>query len=133
MVEQARPVLLFDGVCNLCHASVRFVLKHDKAGVFNFASQQSAYGQEVLKRHGLPEGASVYLLDEQGVYAKSDAVLRVLYLLGYPWRVFNVYSALPKALRDGAYDFVGKRRYAWFGRMDACPTPNPAYKDRFLG
>ena len=134
MVDGAQgPVLLFDGVCNLCHGCVRFVLRHDRRKIFRFASQQSAYGQEAMARHGLSAGASVYLVEGGVVYAKSTAVLKTLWLLGYPWRLFYAFIALPRGLRDGAYDFVGARRYRLFGKMESCPVPDPAVKDRFMG
>jgi hypothetical protein len=47
----APPVVLFDGVCNLCNAWVRFVVRHDPAGIFRFAAQQSPIGQEMIAKH----------------------------------------------------------------------------------
>ena len=35
-------LLLFDGVCNLCSASVRFLIERDRASVLRFAAIQSA-------------------------------------------------------------------------------------------
>lgn len=133
MVEATRhPVLLFDGVCNLCHATVRFVLRHDRQGRFRFVSQQSPRGVTLLQNHGLEAGASVYLIYGGLAYAKSDAALMTLRLLGLPWAVLYSFKVLPRVVRDYAYDFIGRRRYAWFGKLDQCPLPDPAHKDRFL-
>jgi predicted DCC family thiol-disulfide oxidoreductase YuxK len=44
------PVILFDGVCNLCNALVRFVIRHDPSGIFRFAAQQSPIGQALNRR-----------------------------------------------------------------------------------
>lgn len=35
------PVVLFDGVCNLCNSSVNFLIDRDTAGRLRFASLQS--------------------------------------------------------------------------------------------
>ncbi|NBX65729.1 MAG: DUF393 domain-containing protein [Proteobacteria bacterium] len=132
MVSKNGPILLFDGVCNLCHASVRFVLRRDKLAKFKFVSQQSAKGVALLEEYGGKAGDSVYLIHGGRVYAKSDAVLITLRFLGLPWALFYGLRMLPRALRDCAYDFIGKRRYAWFGKLDQCPLPEPSLKDRFL-
>ena len=42
------PVILFDGVCNLCNGSVQYVIKHDQETVFRFASLQSSFAQKIL-------------------------------------------------------------------------------------
>jgi len=134
MVGGKHPILLFDGVCNLCRRSVQFVLRHDSEGQFRFVSQQSALGQSLLRQHGVndPQALNtVYLVDDTGIHAKSTAVLRVLGRLGCPWRAGLMLLAVPRPWRDWAYDFVGKRRYAWFGKSDVCWLPDPALKDRF--
>jgi len=51
--EIKNPVVLFDGVCNLCSSSVQFIIKHDPKKQFRFASLQSEFGQKVLKHFGL--------------------------------------------------------------------------------
>ncbi len=38
-------IILFDGVCNLCNASVDFILCHDLAVRFHFAALQSEVGR----------------------------------------------------------------------------------------
>lgn len=126
------PLLLFDGVCVLCLASVRFVLKHDRQALFRFASQQSVAGQALLGAYAIKPDVSVYLVHDGRVYQKSDAVLETLRLLGYPWRIFGVFGYLPRGSRDAVYDFIGNRRYKWFGRLEACPLPDPAERSRFL-
>ncbi len=134
MVGAAHPILLFDGVCNLCRRSVQFVVRHDPEGIFHYASQQSALGQRLLGQHGVQAPLAldtVYLVDDAGIHGKSTAVLRVLGRLGYPWRAFAWLLAVPRPWRDWAYDFVGKRRYAWFGKTDVCWVAGPALKDRF--
>jgi len=130
----AHPVVLFDGVCNLCHATVRFVLEHDRAGHFRFAPLQSELGRTLLGAHGLDADAldNVVLVDAAGAHVRSDAVLRILRELGAPWRWLAALRFLPRALRDRGYDWIARNRYRWFGKKDACPLPRPEWRDRFL-
>ncbi len=125
------PVILFDGVCNLCHASVNWVIARDRGNVFRFASLQSAAARELLR--GIPVPDSVVLVDEAGVHTRSAAALRIARRLGFPWVLLGWVGALvPRFLRDALYDLVARHRYAWFGKQDACSLPTPALAARFL-
>jgi predicted DCC family thiol-disulfide oxidoreductase YuxK len=126
------PILLFDGVCNLCNGVVRFVLTHDPEARVRFASQQSAFGQDLLRRHGLADSQSVVLLDGERVYERSDAALRVLSLLPAPWRWLEVARFVPKPWRDATYDLIARNRYRVFGKREACLLPRAEWKSRFL-
>lgn len=152
------PVLLFDGVCNLCNGAVRFVVRHDPEGRFRFAPLQSTVGRRLLADCDLPagdggdgsgsrggdgggdgdgsEGAdaleTMVLVEDGRCYAKSDAALRVARRLGLPWAALWPLRVVPRRLRDAVYDFVAARRYRWFGRRDACPVPSPDVAERFL-
>jgi predicted DCC family thiol-disulfide oxidoreductase YuxK len=131
-------VILFDGVCNLCHGFVQFIIRHDAAGRFRFAALQSPAGQALLAAHGqaalaaLPDPDSVVLIENGCVYTHSAAVLRIARLLGGAWRLAAVGWILPQAWRDGLYRFVARHRYRWFGRQEACWLPTPALRARFL-
>ncbi len=127
-----KPVLLFDGVCNLCNAVVGFVLRVDPNGQMQFASQQSAVGSALLERHGLPAMEGVVLIEGDRVYTNSDAALRLLALLPAPWRWLATLRVLPKALREVVYQFIARNRYRIFGRREACMVPRPEWKTRFL-
>lgn len=128
------PVLLFDGVCNLCNTSVQWVLLRDNAGIFRFAALQSETGQALLARVGLVHESfdSVVLVDGNRVFTRSDAALEVLRRLGWPWAAFVVLRWVPRGLRNTVYDWVARNRYRWFGRQEACFLPRPEWKQRFL-
>ncbi|QGA81754.1 thiol-disulfide oxidoreductase DCC family protein [Halomicrobium sp. LC1Hm] len=128
------PVLLFDGVCNLCNAAVRFVVRFDAAGTFRFAPLQSEVGQALLERHDLSTETfdSVVLIEDGAVATKSTAALRVARRLDGPWPLLYPAIALPTRVRDGAYDLVAEYRYRVFGKKDQCPVPEPEIRDRFL-
>jgi len=128
------PVLLFDGVCHLCHAGVRAVATRDRAGRFRFASLQSRVGRELLLAAG--EVASgepaVVLVEGTHVWVRSDAVLEVARRLGPPWSLLRMARVVPRALRDVIYRAIARRRYRWFGRYERCPRPTPGLRERFL-
>ncbi|GAB4497029.1 MAG: hypothetical protein OHK0019_29840 [Saprospiraceae bacterium] len=126
-------VVLFDGVCNFCNSSVRFIAEHDRAGVFHFASQQSAVGQVMLRKHNSPSDLSSIVLIENGkIYLYSSAVMRIVRRLDGFWPLLYVFAALPKPLRDAVYKWFAQRRYRWFGQLETCPIPAPTISKRFL-
>jgi predicted DCC family thiol-disulfide oxidoreductase YuxK len=129
-----QPVILFDGVCNLCNASVDFIIKRDTEGVFQFAPNQTEAGEEIISRAGLdPFDADTVVLWEDGAaYFQSTAVLRIARRLGFPWRLAYGLMIVPRGIRDFAYRLVAKNRYRVFGKRDTCRLPTPEERSRFL-
>lgn len=129
-----RPVLLFDGVCNLCDGLVTFIIKRDPDARLMFASLQSEAGQELLRRNGLTvqDFDSVVYLHNQKVYTKSTAALHVFKILGGFWQLLYLFVIVPKPIRDVLYRWVARNRYKWFGKKNQCMVPTPELKDRFL-
>jgi predicted DCC family thiol-disulfide oxidoreductase YuxK len=129
-----KPLILFDGVCNLCNGSVQFVIKHDKESKFLFASLQSDKGQEILKHLGLKTDNfdSFILLDKGKIYTKSSGVLKEAAILGGWFKIFTIFYLVPTFIRDLFYSFVAKNRYRFFGKKDSCMIPTPELKARFL-
>ena len=126
-------IILFDGVCNLCEASVQFVYRRDCGGVFRFAPIQSGIGSALLGPHR--EGQSLntfYVLTYDRLFVKSDAWLQIVRRLRSPWRLLAVLQFIPRGLRDLVYDFIGSRRYRWFGKKEACVVPTGDFSSRFL-
>ncbi|MEO6759476.1 MAG: thiol-disulfide oxidoreductase DCC family protein [Saprospiraceae bacterium] len=128
------PVLLFDGVCNLCNASVQWVLTHDPRGVFRFAALQSETGQELLHQFGLDQESfnSVVLVDGDRIYLRSDAPLEIVRRLGGAWPLLYGFKIIPRFLRDAIYNWIARNRYRWFGKREACMLPRAEWKARFL-
>jgi len=127
-------VLLFDGVCNLCNASVKWVILRDKKGIFKFAPIQSETGQSLLKQFGLDNQPldSVILIANNKAYIKSDAAIRVMTELGGIGILSRVFLLIPRKLRNIVYDWVANNRYRWYGKQEQCLLPQPEWKDRFL-
>jgi predicted DCC family thiol-disulfide oxidoreductase YuxK len=126
-------IILFDGVCNLCNGSVKFILKRDPQGYFKFASLQGETGQRLLKRHGLNSDMNSFvLIENERTYVKSSAALRVCSKLSGAWSILSLFRILPPSFRDFMYDFVARNRYKWFGKEESCMVPLPEWKQRFL-
>jgi len=134
MAVREHPVLLFDGVCHLCHSTVHFILRNDPNGIFQFAPLQSEIARQLLSEAGyhqpLPDG--VILIDQGNIYLESDASLRVLFLLGGWWKLPALLRFVPRFIRQAVYRLIARNRYSWFGKYDACPMPQPGWKSRFL-
>jgi predicted DCC family thiol-disulfide oxidoreductase YuxK len=128
------PVILFDGVCNLCNRGVRWIIRRDRRAVFRFAALQSAAGRKLLVDAGRTEElpGSMILIDQDGVHERSDAAIRIAAYLGFPWSLAKAARILPRFLRDGLYRWVARNRYRWFGKRDTCTVPEVEVRERFL-
>jgi len=131
-------VILFDGVCNLCENSVRFVIRHDPEGKFLFAPLQSDYARTLIKDrktdlNGLRVGDldSFVLIADGKLSSRSDAWLHICRQLeGWP-RMLRIFKVIPRFIRDAVYDFIGRHRYRWFGKKPACMIPTADIQQRF--
>lgn len=134
MNNDDRPIIVFDGDCDLCRRSVRFVLRRDRAGRFRLAANRSPAGRRLLADRGLdPDRVdSVVLIDRARTSTHADAVLRIAAGLDAPWRWLAALArCIPRPLRDALYRFVAKRRSKWFGQADACAPADPLIAERY--
>ena len=132
--QEQDSVILFDGVCNLCHRAVRFFIEHDSERHLRFASLQSESGRRILKKLGLSNDyiSSVVFVEGENFYLDSTACLRACRHLGFPWCAAKVFLFIPRPIRDLIYKWIARNRYRWFGKKEACPLPCPTDVDRFL-
>lgn len=128
------PIILFDGICNLCNSAVQFVIKRDKKGIIQFAPLQSDAGQQLLKQYQLPPAAmeSFVLIENGKAYSRSSAALKVSRHLRGLWPFCYGFMIVPKFIRNGIYNWVAANRYKWFGVREECMIPTPELKKRFL-
>jgi predicted DCC family thiol-disulfide oxidoreductase YuxK len=128
------PLILFDGVCNLCSWSVQFLASRDLEGRFWFASVQSVTGQAALRRFDIPtqDWDSFVLVEDDGATFKSEAFFRTVRYMKFPWPLLRIAGFLPQMLTDWNYDRVARNRYAVFGRKTVCMVPRPELAARFL-
>jgi predicted DCC family thiol-disulfide oxidoreductase YuxK len=132
-------LVLFDGVCVLCDASMRWILERDRGERLRFAPLQGPTARELLSRHpAAPDGLStvLYVRDfggrDERLYLRSDAAAAILEDLGGRYRLLALFRFIPRPVRDAAYDWIAARRYRLFGKLDACSLPETDADARFF-
>lgn len=137
-MEFRGPVLLYDGTCGFCAASVSFILRHERDNTLGFATLEGSVGAEIRRRHrDLAAIDSMVWVDPpaggqpERALVRSAAALRVAHYLGGPWRLALVTRLLPTRLRDLVYDWVARHRHRIAARSD-CLLPTAAQRARFL-
>ena len=127
-------IVLFDGVCNFCNGSVKFLIAHDPHARLRLASMQSPTGQALLAWCGLPldDFDTMAFLEEGRVFVKSTAILRLVRYISWPWPLLSLGILFPRFLRDWLYDNLARNRYAWFGRSESCLVPSADVRKRFV-
>jgi predicted DCC family thiol-disulfide oxidoreductase YuxK len=136
---QGLHLVLYDGVCGLCHRLVQFLLRYDRRAAFDFASLQSGTGRAMVERsggnrHGLNSFYIVanYRTPAARVMTRSRAALFVAGELGWPWKLGCVLRAIPSRMLDRGYDFIARHRYRVFGRSEQCLVPQWEFRNRFV-
>jgi predicted DCC family thiol-disulfide oxidoreductase YuxK len=130
------PIVLYDGVCNLCDGAIRFILPRDRAARFRFAQLQGEFARSLLAGAGLPAvdpPESIVLHENGRTWSGSTAMLRVFLGLGWPWKALGALLLVPRPIRDLVYRWIARNRYRWFGRAESCLMPRAEWKSRFIG
>lgn len=133
VVKLHRRIVFFDGVCGFCNASVDFVLSRDRQEKFRFAPLQGETARQLLAAADTQNLHTLVLWVDGSTYRRTAAVVRILWHLGWSWRILGALLWLiPWPLRDVGYVLVARNRYRLFGRKDTCRMPTPAERARFL-
>ncbi|MBT8309354.1 MAG: DUF393 domain-containing protein [Flavobacteriaceae bacterium] len=130
-----KKLVLFDGVCNLCNASILYIIKHDKKDMFRFAPLQSEVGKLVIEKHEIDSAkmdSIILYSQEKGISHKSSAALRIAKDLGFPRNLMGVFFIVPTFIRNWVYDYIAKNRYKWYGKKDECMIPTPDLQEKFM-
>jgi predicted DCC family thiol-disulfide oxidoreductase YuxK len=127
-------VVVFDGECAFCNRWVDFLLRFDRKDTFRFTARQSQSGAAFARAAGLPDTGvgSIILVEGKTIRLRSEAVLRMLELLGLPFSLARIFRMIPASVRDVVYDTIARNRTRWFGKMSACRMPLPAERHRFI-
>lgn len=147
----ARRIIFFDGYCTLCNWWIDFLLKriqklkrNSSNQVFLLASLQGKAAREIFEVAGrtdllkLPLRSIVLYervagtVQESDFFTESDAVIRIISQLGFPWSMCKIFKLLPRGLRDTFYRFISKNRYQLFGKRQSCRVPTPEEREWFL-
>lgn len=130
-----KKIILFDGVCNLCNASVQFVIKRDTKDVFRFVPLQSELGEQILNHIGINrEQTDSIVLYEPGkaYFYKAEAALKIINEFGGLYYLLNILQIFPKFISNAVYDYIAKNRYRWYGKQESCMMPTPELAAKFL-
>ena len=130
-----KKLILFDGICNLCNASVLYVIKRDKRDLFMFAPLQSNIGKQIIKKYNIDPNKtdSIILFEhEKGISYKSTAALKIASKLSFPSNLLTIFLIIPPFIRNWVYDYIAKNRYKWYGKKEQCMVPTPKLKAKFL-
>jgi predicted DCC family thiol-disulfide oxidoreductase YuxK len=135
-VSPEHPVVLFDGVCNVCSWAVNFIIDRDPEGRFRFASLQSEAGRRILEGFGHTVSSgdpeTIVVVDRERVFERSGALLRIARHMRGAWPLLTALHVIPRPLRDALYRWAAARRYKWFGKSDTCRVPTQELRARFL-
>jgi len=128
------PLILFDGICNLCCWWVQFLIKIDSKAKFHFATLQSKMAQNILSsfENSTSELETVFYIKENRCFQKSAAILEILQDLGGIWVVFSIFKLIPIQIRNYLYKQLARKRYHIFGQRTSCMLPTPDIQKRFL-
>jgi predicted DCC family thiol-disulfide oxidoreductase YuxK len=130
-------LLLYDGTCGLCAASVQFVLRHERRHSLRFASLDSDIGAAVRARHPAAAGADSMVWVEtasdgtENILLRSAAAVRLARYIGGPWSLLAIGSLVPRFLRDAVYDVIARHRHQLVS-ADQCFLPPSDVRARFL-
>ena len=127
-------VVLYDGVCGLCHRAVAWLLKRDRERRFHFAPLQGETAARLRALHpDIPDDLSTVVYLEDGrVHVRSKAFLNAARHLPRPWRWAYHLRWLPAFVIDPFYWVVARTRYRIFGKHDTCTVPDVADRSRLL-
>ena len=135
-LPQHKKIILFDGLCNLCDASVQFIIKRDSNDVFRFVSLQSNLGQQIVQHLEIDTQKvdSILLYNSvQNTYLyKSEAVFEIVKSSGGIFYCLLIFRLIPIAITNKIYDFIARNRYRWFGEKKSCLVPTKELESKFL-
>ncbi|MBS1488785.1 MAG: DUF393 domain-containing protein [Bacteroidetes bacterium] len=131
--DPIRKIVLFDGACIFCLASVHFLLRHNEKGNLRFATQQPKYSesQDALFSN-IHRGDTIVYVSGEDVFVRSDAVLEICRELNGFYPALYVLKIIPRPVRNWVYDFIARHRYAWFGKKEKCLLPTAELALRFI-
>ena len=129
-----RPLIVFDGVCVLCSGFINWVIRNDKEHQFLFTTAQSELGQALYQQLDMDmnDFETNLVIIGGDFFIRFQAFFIVCHVIGWPWRLFNLFDFLPTIVLDWIYERIKRNRFSVFGRREVCLVPDPALKTRFI-
>jgi len=134
MTELPPHLLFYDGVCAMCNGIVKYMLRVDSDGVFQFAPLQgetAAIARELYPDFPSELETVVYVRRGE-VFLRSQAAALAMQEMPYPAKVLSWFRFLPAWFTDFFYGIVARTRYRVFGKYEHCPLPPAEVRARFL-
>tara|TARA_R110002111_G_scaffold185031_3_gene250919 strand:- start:39543 stop:40124 length:582 start_codon:yes stop_codon:yes gene_type:complete len=130
-----KPILFFDGVCGLCNSSVDFAIARDRRARLLYSPIQGETAKQFLSQDDIHNIDTVIFRPADGsrLYRRSAAIVRLLWLLPFPWNLFGwLVWLIPLPIRNLGYRLIAGSRYRLFGKHETCRMPTPEERTRFL-
>lgn len=117
----------------MCHAWVKWIIRRDRRKIFKFAPLESDKARDLVTPifPGYLAEDTIILFDEGKIYTRSNAILHIFSVLGFPYSMLTVGKLIPASLRNSLYAWIAQKRYTYGKRYDECPLPPPEWRDRF--
>jgi len=134
IIKNNKHIIIFDGICKFCSASIIFIYKRDKYSKIKFTTAQSPAGEYLLQSYDTPldYNKSIVYIENGLPHTKSNAVLRIASTLPWPWRLLSIFIIIPKFIRDSCYDIIANNRYKIMGKRKTCTIPTDDFINRFI-
>lgn len=130
---EAHTIVIYDGVCGFCDASIQFVLDQKPSQQLRFVSFQSETGQQIMAKFGLEINLDTIILVEKGiVYQKAKAFLSILTYVESSYRFASYLRFIPSFISNVFYDIIAKYRYKIMGKVQQCRLLSPTERQFFL-
>lgn len=126
-----KGIVFFDGYCILCNRIVALLIRIDKRKRLFFATFESKAWKEISESKPQDLNSIVYYVNGNQ-YLQSEAILKIIQTLGFPWKVAYIAKYVPYSLREKLYQAIARKRYLIFGRRETCMIPPKDIMSRYL-
>jgi len=117
------PILLFEGVCNLCDSAVQFVINRDQREQLRFPALQSEAARSALRCADATANLldSMAVIDDRTIHTCSSAALAVACRLGVTWSLLDIAKLVARSVRDPLCTWIARNQYQWFRWISEYP------------
>ena len=125
-------IIIYDGVCGFCNKWVQFILNNKPDNHIRFIAYQSELAQSYIDKYGIDDINSIILIEGGKLYDRSNAILRIMRLLGSNWKYAYYLISIPRSIRDVVYKIFAKNRYKFQGKIHSCRIPTSGEREFFV-
>lgn len=123
MSIEKTAIVIYDGICPFCIYWIKKLKRFDRKNIITVMPMQSLGASLTGMQHDAPSmTGTVVLLFNGHTYIRSEAVLKVLSLMGFPFSLFSFARIIPRFVRDKIYDLIASNRYILMRQAQPCST-----------